>query len=235
MSSASFGRDPTTVSDPVLTHLIVWVGFPVLGGVAGWVLSSVADWVAGLPWAPFQGPFELIAEHTGPLTTLLLVVAGVIAGFVVSLSAYGEMLKVVVTDTGVTLTRDNTSRQLERRAVTGAFVDGKELVLLGAAGDELAREKSDLEKADLESAFTAHGYPWHSADPHASAFSRWVEGAAGLPRGADALFKARQHALDEDNAHDIAELRDELAKIGVVVRDEKKRQYWRSTDPGSAG
>lgn len=42
-------------------------------------------------------------------------------------------------------------------------------------------------------------------------------------------FKARQHALDKNNAHDIRELRGELAKIEVVVRDEKKRQYWRLT------
>jgi hypothetical protein len=33
--------------------------------------------------------------------------------------------------------------------------------------------------------------------------------------------------LVKGHDEDIAELRTELAKLGIVVRDEKKRQYWR--------
>ncbi|MGH3490867.1 MAG: CysS/YqeB C-terminal domain-containing protein [Actinopolymorphaceae bacterium] len=46
-------------------------------------------------------------------------------------------------------------------------------------------------------------------------------------------MKARARALDRKDAGDATQLRDELAKLGVVVRDEEKRQFLRTT--GSAG
>ncbi|MFJ7078113.1 hypothetical protein [Streptomyces sp. NPDC098781] len=50
----------------------------------------------------------------------------------------------------------------------------------------------------------------------------------GLPEGADALMRARAAARERDGgADDSRELRGELLKLGVVVRDEGKRQYWR--------
>jgi cysteinyl-tRNA synthetase len=49
-----------------------------------------------------------------------------------------------------------------------------------------------------------------------------VPGVDGLPPGADALLTAR-----EKNSDDADELRAELARLGVVVRDEKGKQYWR--------
>lgn len=49
----------------------------------------------------------------------------------------------------------------------------------------------------------------------------------GLPDGADALLKARAAALTKGDKDDATELRAELARLGVVVRDEKKRQFFR--------
>ncbi|MEU8916541.1 CysS/YqeB C-terminal domain-containing protein [Streptomyces nigrescens] len=50
----------------------------------------------------------------------------------------------------------------------------------------------------------------------------------GLPQGANALLKARAQLLDKKSStEDLRELREELARVGVVVRDEKRQQYWR--------
>ncbi|MFC0098495.1 hypothetical protein ACFFKH_13285 [Micromonospora marina] len=54
-----------------------------------------------------------------------------------------------------------------------------------------------------------------------------MEGLPGLPPGADALLRARQRALDGGHDAETRELHGELARLGVVVRDEGKRQYWR--------
>ena len=54
-----------------------------------------------------------------------------------------------------------------------------------------------------------------------------MEADPDLPQAADAFLRARARALRDDKKDDAAELRDELAKLGVVVRDEKKKQYWR--------
>jgi len=52
----------------------------------------------------------------------------------------------------------------------------------------------------------------------------WYARPAG---GADALLKARATARKRDDADDARELAEELRRLGVTVRDEKKRQYWR--------
>ncbi|PSK63604.1 hypothetical protein B0E53_04446 [Micromonospora sp. MH33] len=41
------------------------------------------------------------------------------------------------------------------------------------------------------------------------------------------MLRARQRAVDAGRGGEAAELRGELARLGVVVRDEGKRQYWR--------
>jgi hypothetical protein len=56
-----------------------------------------------------------------------------------------------------------------------------------------------------------------------------VEDTPGLPGGANALFKARERALRSGDRDDAAELRDDLARLDVVVREERHRQFWRAT------
>ncbi|MFI8832567.1 hypothetical protein ACIGPN_16200 [Streptomyces afghaniensis] len=70
--------------------------------------------------------------------------------------------------------------------------------------------------------------PLGGEDPYRAEFRRWVPGTPGLPEGADALLRARAQARkSDDDAEDARELRRELLRLGVVVRDEEKRQYWR--------
>ena len=51
-----------------------------------------------------------------------------------------------------------------------------------------------------------------------------------MPADANAVFAARQEALKGGDDRDITELREELARLGFVVRDDHKRQYWRRVD-----
>ncbi|WP_262402770.1 hypothetical protein [Actinomadura sp. CNU-125] len=103
-------------------------------------------------------------------------------------------------------------------------------MLLGHAGGELYRQECDLSFRRVAEAFTEHGYLWADADPHKNEYRRWVPDLPDLPRGANALLKARQKPLKEkgSDAEDVRELRDELARLGVVVRDQKRRQYVRT-------
>jgi hypothetical protein len=200
----------------------------LVGAGAGWGLVAIADWVTSLPWAPMQGPFELMERYSGTPLTIGALVVGAIAGLVLALIGAAERLTVVVNNADVSLRRDQDTATVERAKVAAAFVDGKELVLQSSTGAELAREKSDLPAPALAAAFRAHGYPWRDdGDPHAGAFRPWVDGADGLPPGANAVLKARDRALEKDDKDHVADLRAELARLGVVVRDDKKRQYWR--------
>jgi hypothetical protein len=207
--------------------VLMWAGFPLLGAGLGAALAAGSGWVAELPWFPFQGWFALLdrwpAERSYPAGAGLAALAGLVLAFL----GTRERLTVTVGRTSVRLHRDGHGRDVARAAVTGVFLDGRALVLLDAAGGELARERSDLGPAALRGAFTGQGWPWVEQDPHGSAYRRWVEGLPGLPAGADALLRARKRAVDAGRAGEAAELRGELARLGVVVRDDGKRQYWR--------
>ncbi len=152
------------------------------------------------------------------------------AGLVLGLVAQYEQLVVRLSDDRVVLTSKGREREFPRDAVAAVFRDGKQLVLLGRDGGELARQECDLDAARVADAFTEHGYVWADADPHQDEFRRWVPGTPGLPEGANAILKARQESLEKKGPSDddVRELRGELARLGVVVRDEKRRQYWRT-------
>ncbi len=220
---------PVTITDPLWVRLLMWLGFPVVGAGAGWLLTRVADWVAGLAWAPFQGPFKLVSEIPEPGRTWGALGVGLVAGLVVAMIGHSESLTLTVDLAGVTIKRGDKQRTVPRAEIASVFQDGKYVVLLGREGQELARESSDLDKGLVEEVFRKQGYAWlPDGDPHRDEYRRWVESDPDLPQAADAFLRARARALKDDKKDDAAELRDELARLGVVVRDEKKKQYWRA-------
>ncbi|MGW4116503.1 YqeB family protein [Actinosynnema sp. NPDC004786] len=224
-------RRTTVVAEPRGQVALVSVGFPVLGALAVWGLKSIAGWVADLRWAPMQGPFRLVASIPEPWATIGSVAVGAVLGLVVAGVAAHERLVVEVFNEGVELLRGGRHRSFDRTLVSGVFLDGKKLVLLGVDTGELARETHDLKPEELAEAFQTHGYQWLDADPYREDYRRWVDGTPDLPPGANAVLKVRAEALRKGDQGDADELREELARLGVVVREEKKRQYWRLTRP----
>jgi hypothetical protein len=216
----------TVVREPVWAWALVWTGFPPLGAAAGWLLVSVSGWAADERWLPFRGVFRLLDRYASTPVSIGAVAAGAAVGLGFAYAGHRDKLTVTVDRGGLDLRRGGRSRRVERTAVVAAFTDGRHLVLQDAEGGELVREKSDLAPAGLAAAFREHGYPWRDADPHAADFRLWVEGLPDLPPGADPLLRARAKVLDKPE--EAAELRSELARIGLVVRDDKKRQYVRT-------
>ncbi|WP_053202227.1 YqeB family protein [Jiangella muralis] len=218
----------TVVGRPGWEAVLVWVGFPVLGALVGLGVGPLADWAVDTSWIPDFGPIRFIAELPQPGGTIATVAAGTVLGVLLALTAEGEVLRVGVGPSGVTLTRDGKTRTIARADVSAVFTDRKELVLVSRSGLELAREKSDLGADRLAAAFTGQGYPWRpEGDPHRDQYRRWVPDEPELPAGANAVLRARATALEKGEQDDLAELRDELGKLGIVVRDQDKRQYWR--------
>lgn len=224
-------RDPRGVLAE--SPLIVVVACTLLGAALGGLLPLLAGLLLKLKWAPFKGPAELLTSVPEPCLTLGAVGLGTLLGLLLAFLALHESLSVRITDDLLVLTVRDTTHEIPRQDVASAHRDGKQLVLLAHDGTELAREDSDLPWNRLSTALTAHGYRWAPQDPHRDAWRRWVPGTPGLPAGADALLKARAGARRRDDADEARELREELRRLGVTVRDEKNRQYWRSTVPQS--
>ncbi|MFJ8717696.1 hypothetical protein ACIRD9_31750 [Streptomyces violaceus] len=198
------------------------------GAVAGALLPLLARGLLMLPWAPLEGPAELLTSIPEPALTLGTVAVGALGGLLLGFTAVHESLSVSISATHLTLTIRETTREFTREEIAVLFRDGKHLVVLAPDSRELAREHCGLPWSRLTDTLAAHGYSWAEEDPYRAEFRRWVPGTPGLPEGADALLRARAQARkSEDDAEDARELRGELLRLGVVVRDEEKRQYWR--------
>lgn len=226
----------TTVAPGAVTRVIAWVGLPAVGGVLGWLLSTLAEWAASLPWVPYRGPIELIASLPQPQATLGCVGLGVVVGLVLAVVAEREFVKLALDADTVTVKVGDIRRQVRRGETSAVFLDGTELVILGERTEVLVRVKTGYDRWDLpriRAAFVAYGWPWSDAgDPHRSKFRRWVEDTPELPPAVNAVLRARAAALERGDHDDAAQLRDELAKLAVVVKDEGKRQFWRrAADP----
>lgn len=213
---------------------LVWVGFPLVGAVVGWFARPVAEWALGLAWVPFQGPLQLIESLPEPQATYVLTAAGVVLGVMVALTAEGEVLRITVDDRAIRLRLDEQTHEIAGPDVGAIFLDGKDLVVLGVSTEELVRLRNDRSSDRLSEAFTAYGYPWRSeGDPYRDDYRRWADDTPDLPGAVNAVFRAREHALENGDQADAASLRTELAKLGIVVRDEGARQHWRRV-PGWA-
>ncbi|MFJ3442967.1 hypothetical protein ACIPM2_17560 [Streptomyces sp. NPDC086081] len=203
----------------------------VCGAVAGGLLPLLARLLLSLPWAPLDGPAELLTSVPEPALTLGTVAVGALGGLLLGLTAVHEALSVRVTGTHLALTIRDSTQEFAREDVGVLCRDGKQLVALAPDGRELAREQCGLPWRRLADTLGAHGWTWAEQDPYRADFRRWVPGTPGLPPGADALLRARARVREGGGgAADARELRGELWRLGVVVRDEGERQYWRVVD-----
>jgi hypothetical protein len=224
--------DTTTVADAPWVGPAALIGLPLLGAALGWGLTFIVEWIVGLRWFPFQGLFELFTDLSETLQLVVGLAVGLLLGLVIALLVLHEMLTVTVGRDRIGLKRGDYEREIERADVAGVFVQDKRIVVLGPRRRELANIEFDLDRDELAAALRKHGYGWlPDGDPYAAELKRWVPGGDGLPQGANAVLKARQHALEKSNASDLRELLEELDDLGVVVHDKDKKQYWRLADP----
>ena len=221
----------TVVTIPLWEHIFIWIGLPLLGAVLGWVLRSVVVWGASLSWMPCQKLFNLVASLPEPQGTIGMILMGVCVGLVLAHLTAIDSLKIIIADDYITIERGETSRVINRTSVDTVFVDRKHLILLDLTTTKLARERSDLPINQLREAFLTYRCPWSAnGDPYEKAYWLWVDDISNLPAIANALFKARARALAQGDDDDVTLLRMELAKLGIMVCDEKKHQYWRRTE-----
>jgi hypothetical protein len=219
--------DETTVATPLWARAAVWLGMPAAGAWLGWVIHQLPEWILKVPSAPLRAPLKLAADLPEPAATIGTLLLGVVGGLVLAYLIDLESLTVRMSRTEVRLTRPGTTRTVPRADVAVAYRDGDKLVLLGRTGRELAREPSHHSAKKLAPVF---GAAWSDRDPYADTYRRWVPNLPDIPADAAAVFAARQQALAKGDGSDAGELREELGRLGFVVRDKNKKQHFRRTD-----
>ncbi|WP_265523439.1 YqeB family protein [Oerskovia flava] len=235
--SSSAPSAARTVGPSTVDLLVLWAGIPALGAGLAYGVLRLAGWYTGLPWAPFQGPARLVDELLGERGALGVAIAlglGALAGAVFAGFARRDIAVVTVAPERASVVLHGTATELDRAEVTSVYVDRKALVVLGGpdGAGELAHAVTELGTPRLADAFRAQGWPWCDEDPYAGALRRWVPGDESLPASADAVLRARAVMLEAGTSDDVADLRRELSRLGVVVRDVDKKQYWRPARPG---
>ncbi|CNE67840.1 Uncharacterised protein [Mycobacterium tuberculosis] len=218
----------TTLARSVWFQGALYVAAAALLAGAGWLLDPLANWLVSLPRAPMRGPAELLLSVPEPWLTIGLIALGALAGTGLIFFDSLEQVSVTVSGERVVLKRPGYVQEIVREQVGHVFQEKDRLVLLGPKGEEIAREKCDLNARRLAAAFTEYGYTWADGDPYEDEFRIWAPKTPELPELANALLAARAAAMkSSDSGDSVKELRRELARIGIVVRDKGKQQYWR--------
>lgn len=220
----------TTVTTPQASLVLIVIAIPLLCMAGALGLNVVANWISGWTWVPFGFAIEAFVDLPFAGRMAILAVLGLLVAAFFLYYAFKEHVTVTCArrSVRVTVVAEGIDKTFTDSEVTAIFLDEDYFVVQGQRGSELFRHKSMLNRADLAEACAAYGLPWRvDGDPFADEFRRWVPDIAGLPPGADALFTARQAAIEDADTEDIAQLRDELHKLGVIVRDSRQKQYWR--------
>lgn len=206
---------------PMWWRVLVWLCLPLVGAALLWGLLLLVDWL------PFGGPFNLVRDLPEPWDLVVALAVGFVIGLILAALVDAESLTVRISPLEVVLTRPGHRRVVGKGEIAVAFPDRDQLVLLGRTGQELAREPCSVTMKRLSAAFPSRGVVWAEQDPYLGAYRRWVPNLPEVSDAANAVFAARQKALNSGDDEDVRELREELGRLGFVVRDDKKKQYWR--------
>lgn len=209
----------------------LYAALGMIGLTIGYFIPQIAKWALSLQWIPFEGPLRIITSFQGSSAAFITALLVMSAGIWFAHSVIAMLLSVKITDDTVELITGKKVQTIRSDDIALVFIDHKRLVLLGTAGYELVREEIDEKPVKVEKAFRKHKYKWAAdGDPFKGQFRRWIPDAPDLSPGAHALLKARHNALKDEETDDVEEFRLELAQLGIVVRDEGTRQYWRKAE-----
>ncbi|AOS63852.1 YqeB family protein [Actinoalloteichus hymeniacidonis] len=221
------GSVPTVLGLAPGISRLLFFGGPALGLILGSQLPNLLDWATAQRWLPLPGPLTLLAELEGPWPVIGCASACALGAVAIAFIAVHESLRLRISADEIHLEREGRGRTVGRSEVDSVFLDGKHLVVLDHESRQVIREPYDEHPATLARTFRAHGYPWRDEDPHAALFRRWVRDTPELSSAVNAVLAAREIVLEKKAGRDADELRVESARLGVVVRDDGVRQYWR--------
>lgn len=222
----------TVLAYPLIDRVVIVAGIPILAVLVGFLLRVAVRWLLSLsPGLPMRPAFRLVGAGDRPWEIAIYLMIWLLLGGVVARAALTGTVRVVVSDTQLTLTEDYSTRTITREQVGAVFMDRKRLVVLDRQTREWARGDPQVSSGDLADALRRHGYPWHEADPYAQAYRLWVPDTPQLPAAANAVFAARATTLGRKGYRkgrpDAVRLREAVEALGFTVRDEGHRQYWR--------
>lgn len=140
---------------------MVYLLFGVPGAGLGALLPYVAGWVSELPWAPFQGPLELLASFDAPWLVWGRPVLGLIVGLLFAAWVVQRSPVLHLTGEEIRVERGgDVERVIPGTKVDAVYRRGAKVVIETDTGRELFHDEVEGDKAAVRDAFVSQGYPW---------------------------------------------------------------------------
>ena len=134
----------------------------VLTGV-GWLLQLGARLVSAIPVEAVRVAGRVVARVPLPQIGFWI---GIGVGAIFVLALIGDRVIVTVTPQAISFGRPGQGPTVERVRIAAVFVEEQYLVLLGARGEQLARERYDASRLQsLREALVGYEYPWSLERP----------------------------------------------------------------------
>ena len=210
-------------------RLFIVVVFPLLGLLIGAGIHPLAEWASDVDALPF-GRFSDVVAKLDPWWAQAAVAAvGLLAGAAFATYALLETVTVRIGPDQLQLKRGDATWSIARADVDAVFVESKQIVVLDQHTAEFARKPFEGDQELLATSLTKLGYPWSDGDPHAASYRRWIDESPDLTDAEHFMLRTRAKALSAGDSDEADDLRAELSRVGLVVRDEGHRQYWRRT------
>nr|WP_257347057.1 hypothetical protein [Pseudalkalibacillus decolorationis] len=169
----------------------------------------------------------LIASFNSLWVSIVATVIGIIVGVLLTFIIFDESLEVAISYKNLHLKLRDKIDIIEKKDISAIYMENKQLIIFGQSSDELDREVIETKEDTVPEAFNHYQYPWNEKDPFDSQYQRWVLGHPDFPENINALLYAREHALKENKKKNTKYLREDLAKLGVIIRNERNGQYAR--------
>ncbi|MGE7920375.1 YqeB family protein [Viridibacillus sp. NPDC093762] len=207
--------------------LFLWLILPLIGLVIGYFLPPISEWASKLEWIPFQGPFKLVAGLNAGWVIFATMAFGLVAGIILTLFIYDEILNIYISEDTLAFKIGKIDMSYDKDNISYIYVDHKDLVVIGHDGHELFRYKKELSTKILKEELGERGYLFKDGNPYKEQFKKWVPGLTDLPLEANALLKARDVALKNDDSEEALQIVFELWKLHVSVKEIESKQYYR--------
>ncbi|GEM_PF-2528799 len=82
---------------PKLEKALIIIVPMILGGLIGWFIPVIADWLLNLPVVPWEKFIEFIASLNSLWISIIASIIGIIAGILLTLTIFDESLEVTIT------------------------------------------------------------------------------------------------------------------------------------------
>ncbi|AKG72861.1 YqeB family protein [Salinicoccus halodurans] len=206
------------------------VAIPIILSIVSYFLPSLLLLIQEIPFLSDNQLVNFITGLESAWIRWVLAGIGFIAGILLSLYIYTEILKIEVYRDYILIDIFDKKTKILKSDIESIFKEKKKLVIIDINGLEFLRENTDYSPGRLKDVFQKYHYPWVKNDPHSGEFFEWSTDHTDLNERANDILYNRRQAMRADEEKTVKNLRQDLMEIGIVVKDKGDRQYVRITD-----